>query len=267
MCKWDAKEYSRNSGNQKRWARGLLVQIRLRGDESVLDVGCGDGKITAMIARKLRRGKVLGVDNSRDMVDFAANFFRKQHKKLNFVRKDACRLGMRDAFDVAFSNSCFHWIPHHRALLKSIHRALKPGGRLFVRMGATGNFAGMIRAAKNLNRREKWRRYFKGFKSPFCFADLVSFRALLKRCGFKVKTFRPFVEYMKYADPRAFKDSLCAIWMPYSHRVPKRLREEYMEETILRYLKDCPPDRRGQIKVRMQRLEFQAKKPGKTTER
>jgi len=260
MYRWDAKEYHRNSENQKRWALGLLAQISWKGNESVLDVGCGNGRVTALIAAKVPKGKVLGVDSSRDMVDFASGFYKRQRKRLSFKRKDACRLGMREAFDVIFSNSCFHWIPDHRALLKSIRQALKPGGRLFVRMGAKGNFAGAIQAAKRLNRQEKWRRYFTDFTSPFNFADPVRFRALLKHSGFKLKTFRPFIEYMNYDTPAAFKASLAAIWMPYSHRVPKRLRGEYMEETLCQYLKDCPPDRQGRIRIKMQRLEFQAEK-------
>jgi len=261
MYKWDAKEYHKNSKNQKRWAEGLLAQIPLKGNESVLDVGCGNGRVTAMIAKKLPRGRVLGIDSSREMVAFATAFYKKQSKRLKFEKRNACRLGLRDEFDIVFSNSCFHWISDHRSLLKSIYSALKPGGRLCVRTGAARSFGRVIDVGDLLCRGKKWGRYFRGFKSPFYFAELVPFRALLKSCGFKVRTIRTFIGYMKYNNSADLKASLRPIWAAYSSQVPKRRREEYLEELVSRYLEACPPDRHGRINVRMRRLEFQAEKP------
>ncbi|MCK9595377.1 MAG: methyltransferase domain-containing protein [Candidatus Omnitrophica bacterium] len=258
VYKWDAKEYSKNSHNQKRWAEGLLSQIRFRGDETVLDIGCGDGKISCRISELVPRGKVLGIDSSREMIRHARDTFKGRHNNLFFQKKDACRLGFKNKFDVIFSNACFHWIADHDSLLNSAGQALKPGGGLVVQMGAKGNIAGVIKAGDKLRRRKKWRGYFKGFTSPYHFSDPAAFTALLKRHGFKIRAMRTFVRYMEYTNAADFRDSLRTIWMPYSHRAPERLREEFLAETIAQYLKEHPAGKKGGIRVKMKRLEFYA---------
>jgi trans-aconitate 2-methyltransferase len=68
---WNAKDYERNSQAQQKWARELIANLNLRGVEDILDLGCGDGKVTAEIARLVRDGSVVGIDNSRQMIDLA----------------------------------------------------------------------------------------------------------------------------------------------------------------------------------------------------
>jgi trans-aconitate 2-methyltransferase len=75
MTEWDAAEYSRRSGLQEAMAQEVLALLNLKGSERVLDVGCGDGKITAEIAARVPRGSVVGVDASQDMISFASSHF------------------------------------------------------------------------------------------------------------------------------------------------------------------------------------------------
>src|SRR6185295_10322256 len=75
MTEWHASDYHRHSGLQKAMAEEQLSLLTFGGDERVLDVGCGDGKITAAIAARVPHGSVLGVDPSRDMVAFASSHF------------------------------------------------------------------------------------------------------------------------------------------------------------------------------------------------
>src|SRR6266702_8565508 len=73
--KWNAADYAANSAVQQTWARELIAKLKLRGDEHILDVGCGDGKVTAEIARAVPRGQVLGADSSPEMIAFAQKTF------------------------------------------------------------------------------------------------------------------------------------------------------------------------------------------------
>lgn len=261
MHKWDAKGYSKNSRNQKRWAEALLNQIRFRGNENVLDIGCGDGEIACRISEKVPHGEVLGIDSSKGMVDYAWNRFKDKYKNVSFNKKDACMLGFNNRFDIAFSNACFHWIPDQDSLLESIYKALKPGGRLFVQMGAKGNFAGIVKISDRLICTKKWRQYFKEFVFPYHFFTTASYRKLLKYHGFKVNTMRTFINYMEYDNPEECKDSLRTIWIPYLQKVPEALREDLLAEAVAQYLKNYPPDKRGRVMIKMKRLEFQAEKP------
>ncbi|MFI5368535.1 MAG: class I SAM-dependent methyltransferase, partial [Spirochaetia bacterium] len=119
--RWDAEEYARNSSAQLGWARELIAKLDLEGHEHVLDIGCGDGKVSAELARHVPRGKVVGVDSSEDMIQLArAAFFPAAQGSLSFMLRDARDLGFEEEFDVVFSNATLHWVKDHRAVLRSV---------------------------------------------------------------------------------------------------------------------------------------------------
>src|ERR1039457_7098053 len=108
---WNAAEYAANSAVQQTWARELIAQLHLRGDEHVLDVGCGDGKVTAEIAHAVLRGSVVGVDASPHMIEFAQNTFpAKKNPNLEFHVMDARKIRFAQPFDLVFSNAALHWV-------------------------------------------------------------------------------------------------------------------------------------------------------------
>jgi trans-aconitate 2-methyltransferase len=109
MHKWDPSDYEKSSSAQYRWAMDLVSQLDLNGDERVLDMGCGDGKITARLASRVPKGKVLGIDLSRDMVDFAGGRYpRKTYSNLAFQWGDANKLDFNEEFDLVVSFACLH---------------------------------------------------------------------------------------------------------------------------------------------------------------
>ncbi len=143
--RWNAEDYAQHSRPQQKWARELIGKLRLRGPESVLDIGCGDGKVTAEIAYLVPDGRVVGIDNSPAMIALAAERYpRHRHPNLLFRRMDAAALTFSGQFDVVFSNAALHWIRDHRPVLAGILQALKPGGRIVLQMGGRGNAAQML---------------------------------------------------------------------------------------------------------------------------
>jgi trans-aconitate 2-methyltransferase len=92
-ARWNAADYAANSAAQHAWARELIAKLQLRGDERILDVGCGDGKVTAEIARAVPRGSVVGIDASAEMIAFAQKTFpAKGNPNLAFQIGDARRI-------------------------------------------------------------------------------------------------------------------------------------------------------------------------------
>ena len=131
---WNAQDYAINSQNQFQWAKELIPKLELNGNEAMLDIGCGDGKITAELARCLPGGWVVGVDSSEKMITLAQSFFPpKNYPNLSFQMLDARTLTFRSQFDIAFSNAALHWIVDQKAVLDGVQRSLKPGGRLLFR--------------------------------------------------------------------------------------------------------------------------------------
>ncbi len=123
MVKWNAQDYHRHSAAQQEWARELIAKLGLIGTERLLDVGCGDGKITAQIAGMLPSGAAVGVDKSEEMIGFAAQTFTADAwPNLSFAVMDASALTFDAEFDIVFSNAALHWIIDHRAVLRGIAR-------------------------------------------------------------------------------------------------------------------------------------------------
>jgi len=125
MYTWNPQDYAKHSSTQEAWARELLTQIDLHPDDVVLDVGCGDGRTTAAIAKSVPNGRVVGVDLSADMVAHATNqHCRPPIDNLRFARADAATLPFTAEFSVVFSNATLHWVPDQRAAVHGIARAL-----------------------------------------------------------------------------------------------------------------------------------------------
>ncbi|MEJ2544020.1 MAG: methyltransferase domain-containing protein, partial [Calditrichaceae bacterium] len=116
---WDAKDYEQQSANQQKWARELIEKLNLQGNEHILDIGCGDGKVTAEIAAKIADGKITGIDNSASMIKLAqTNFPKTQYPNLSFKIGDARSFAFSNQFDLVFSNAVLHWVIDHRPVLK-----------------------------------------------------------------------------------------------------------------------------------------------------
>src|SRR5674476_141745 len=108
---WDAKDYARNSQNQYQWAKELIPKLKLKGNETLLDIGCGDGKITAELAKCLPNGRAVGIDSSAQMIKLTQNTFSsRDYPNLSFQVMDARKLIFQSEFDMIFSNAALHWI-------------------------------------------------------------------------------------------------------------------------------------------------------------
>ena len=139
---WDAADYRDSSSQQKKWGRELLSKLRLSGEERVLDIGCGDGKLTAEIAELVPSGHVVGTDSSPEMIAFAREAFpRDSHPNISWEVMDARELTFEEEFDVIFSNAVLHWVSDHSPVLHGVRKSLKPGGKILFQMGGSGNAA------------------------------------------------------------------------------------------------------------------------------
>ena len=133
---WNAEDYAKHSSTQYELAKELIPKLRLSGNEALLDIGCGDSKVTAQLASSLPGGCVVGIDNSEGMVDLARrNFPQTAYPNLHFQRMNVQSLDFQDQFDRVFSNAALHWVIDQRPVLKGVQRSLKAGGSLLFQMG------------------------------------------------------------------------------------------------------------------------------------
>jgi trans-aconitate methyltransferase len=163
---WNAQEYAQRSSLQQVMAAKILERLELGRNEQILDIGCGNGKITAEIAERVPQGTVLGVDPSQNMIRFALETFGDR-QNLHFEVGDARYLSYQQRFDLVVSFNALHWVPEQDLALQSLHRALKPTGRAILRFVAKGDRPSIEATLEEIRQRPQWRDYFQGFKTPF----------------------------------------------------------------------------------------------------
>lgn len=254
---WDAALYARHSSVQQQWARELIAKLNLRGQEHVLDIGSGDGKVSIEIAAAVPNGSVLGIDNSDDMIRYAAAQYAHV-PNLRFATGDAKAIGFREKFDVVFSSAALHWVVDHRSVLRGIAASLRPGGRVLLQMGGKGNAAGVLAAVEHVVAQAEWANSFVGFEFPYGFYGPQEYLPWLAEAGLRAIRVELIAKDMVHADAEAFAGWFRTTWMPWTQRVGKDRREDFVAQVMRSYLAAHPADTQGRVRVAMSRLEVEA---------
>ncbi len=258
-AKWNAAEYAANSVVQQTWARELIAKLGLHGGEHILDVGCGDGKVTAEIARAVPNGSATGVDASAEMISFAEKTFpKKSAPNLEFHVMDAREIRFRREFDLVFSNAALHWVDDHQRFLAGAASVLKPGGRLVVSCGGKGNAQDVFVALRPELRAKMWREFFRQIPEPYFFYAPEEYKKWLAKAGFKTLSIGLAPKDATYPGAEGFAAWLRTTWIPYVQRVPENLREEFIAAVTRRYVAKHPADAENKVHVKMVRLEINA---------
>ena len=261
--RWDPEVYAKSSAAQQRWAQELLSKISIRRNERILDIGCGDGKVTAEIAPIVPEGSVLGIDNSVEMINFAQSKFPPTSwPNLAFQYGNASDLQFVDEFNLVLSFACLHWVLDHRPVLEGIKRSLKQGGKALMQFGGKDNAAAIIEVVDEIISEEKWSGYFEGFKFPYGFFGPDEYLIWLDRAGLRALRVELVQKDMVQAGREGLASWFKTTWLPYIEKVPKDLREDFIYEVVDRYVLAYPPDGEGFVHVGMVRLEVEAEKPG-----
>jgi trans-aconitate 2-methyltransferase len=224
---WDAATYDRVSDVQVGWAVEQLERLPLRGDEVVLDAGCGSGRVTMMLAERVPSGRVYGVDASPSMVEHARTALGDRAVVLC---QDLVELALPERVDAVFSNATFHWIHDHDALFAALWRAMKPGGQLVAQCGGAGNIDAFRLAADSVAGEEPFDHYFVGWKRPWNYATDEETAARLQRAGFTdVAT---WLEPKRVRPERAFIETVCLI--RHVEPLPEGLRGPFVDRVLAR---------------------------------
>src|SRR5947209_4575798 len=226
---WDAATYDRISDPQLGWAREQLTRLELRGDEIVLDAGCGSGRVTALLADLVPRGRVYAVDVAPSMVEHARTALGD--RAIVFCQ-DLTELDLPERADAIFSNATFHWIPDHEALFRALRRALKPGGQLVAQCGGRGNIDVFRRLADEIAGEEPFAPYFAAWKRPWNYASDTETAARLERVGFADVSCWLQPKSVTPADPRAFIQTVCLV--RHLDPLPESLRDQFVDQVLAR---------------------------------
>lgn len=178
---FDGYKYREASSHQMEWGAKLIGELDLTGTERILDLGCGDGALTARIAALVTRGHVTGIDASAGMIDAAGNHGAAN---LSFVLKDINKLDYEDEFDVVFSNATLHWIKDHHALLANVHRSLRNGGVVRFNFAGDGNCRNFFLVVREAVAHPHFVRFFRDFDWPWFMPAVDEYGAIVRRSPF-----------------------------------------------------------------------------------
>ncbi len=176
-------KYDKASNHQQQWGERLLAELSLNGDEHILDLGCGNGRLSADLAGLVPQGSVTAIDTSQGMLEFA----RKNYAATNisFELGDIADIDYAESFDLVFSNAALHWVSGHSELLRRVYRALRPGGKARFNFAASGNCANFFREVRVAMNMPEFSEYFADFVWPWFMPEVSEYQELLSQSAFK----------------------------------------------------------------------------------
>ena len=178
LLEWDAATYDSLPLPHVRWGAAVIERLGLRGNETVVDLGCGTGRDTEVLLDRLPDGRVIAVDGSVQMLDRLRERLGKNLGRVEVVQADLTQ-PFPDAVagNAVMSVATFHWVPDHAALFRRVARALPPNGRFEAEFGGEGNIAGFLRAVERAGGPKD--------DSPWEFANRLETVEQLITAGFK----------------------------------------------------------------------------------
>ncbi len=251
---WDSAAYHRLSDHQFTWGLKVLARAPVRGSDTVLDAGCGTGRLTAELLRRLPNGRAVAVDLSENMLRTArAQLIGEFGERVRFACADLQALPFANFVDGIFSTATFHWATNHPRLFRSLFQALKPGGWLEAQCGGGPNLARLRQRAAALMARRSFAEFFRDWPGPWEYADAPTTAARLQQVGFvDVETSVEPAEF-RLSNPEEYRQYLATVTF---HRHLARIPQPELRERFLRELAGDPD-----FEMDYWRLNLRARKP------
>lgn len=255
---WQADLYHRVSTPHRTWGASVLDAITFRGDERVLDAGCGTGAQTARILERVPRGHVIALDASGAMLEVARRELARFGARVSFVQATLAVDPLPPGLDVVFSNATFHWVPDHAALFRDLHAALVPGGRLHAQCGGVGNLRRTRALLAEVMRGERYAAHFEGMAPPWFFARVDQTVRRLQAAGFADVEVWLEDALTLFPDAAAYAEFARAVILgAFLARLPEPLRAPFVADLAGRAALEDPA-----LTLDYVRLNIRATRPG-----
>lgn len=252
--RWDGSEYAVNSSMQYRQAFEALQRIDLSSFERVLDIGCGNGAVTKYISEQMPAGRIVGIDISPSMVEFAHRNYAEPGR-IDFQQMSADQLAFDHEFDLVCSFSILHWVKRQWDVWSGIHRALRDGGRVLV--GFQADHEDFWDAVSTVTQRSRWKPLLADFDDPYNHWTREYMLRCIRGNGFYIDRFDEIIGDEYFGTREALSDFFCS-WVPVARHVPAEAREDLMSEILDLYFQQVDPELVNQAGVSMKRYIIQA---------
>lgn len=239
---WDSEAYDKLSDPQFGWGMKLMETLPLRGDETVLDAGCGSGRLTEELLKRLPAGRVIALDSSENMIKTARERLREQLRRVELRHADLTDFALPKPVDGIFSNAVFHWVPDHERMFQSLFAALKPGGWLIAQFGGGGNLARLKSRVAVLRHEEPFRRYLEDFDEVAHYEPVDPTLARMKAAGFAQVEAGLHPAPVTFPEATLFKKFVRSVNLHrYIAKFPPEVEEDFIERLAMLASRDNPP--------------------------
>ena len=233
MTEWNAAAYVQRSGLQEAMAAEVLALVHLRGDERVLDIGCGDGRVTALIASRVPQGSVVGVDASREMITFAETHAARPN--LRFQIANAANLPFQSEFDLIVSCNALHWIPDPDGPLGGIRTAMKPNAHAQLRLVPDGERKSLETVLEEARRSPRWANYFENFANPYLHTTPEQYAAAARRNRLRVESCHVTDKSWDFQSRENFFALGSVTFVEWTRRLPDSEKPPFINDVLDRY--------------------------------
>lgn len=243
---WNAEQYIKNSQADQNFAQSLLSDIDLKGNENILDIGCGDGRITLELAKKVPKGNVIGIDPSDSMINKARKLTQNTDlDNIHFIQGNAETFAINEKFDIIVAIHVMHWIKNQKQAFHNIFDHLTSNGKVYLMMAPAKEDLPFERALKNAVALHK--QDFTNFKNPMYFYDMETYRKLMVESGFHIDQICYTFHEEEFLNKQDFSNWLKQ-WLPHYKFLPLDKKEVFLKDLIDSYLSQSSTKHNGKIK-------------------
>jgi len=251
---WSTDQYLKFADERTQPSLDLVNRILIENPQKIIDIGCGPGISTSVLAQRFPNAYILGIDNSPNMIETA----KSEYPELDFLLCDAGKEldTLDDDFDIVFSNACIQWVPDHHQLLRNMMERLKPGGILAIQ--TPYNFSEPIqKVIEEVSSREKWAVHFNPSQNFHNLEEEEYYDLLAEISGafliwrttyfHTMKSHQDIIEWAKGTGLR-----------PYLNALSEEEQAAFLEDIHTELVKAYPQQKNGEIIFRFPRLFFTA---------
>lgn len=238
---WDAERYHNISNIQEQWGRRLILRRKWKGNEIVMDAGCGTGRVTKLLAEKVSRGgMVYAIDIDTNMIQQTRKNLAG-FKNVTIIQSDLHNVDLPRKINVIYSNAVLHWISEHKKVFQHFWKLLcndnnsssnnnNKGGQLLIQCGGYGNLEKVHRLINLVKESDEFKDYFMDWKEPWYFAKPSETHTLLEEIGFKNVNVYLSNGYTTFSDQKSYSEFIKTVVMrPFLDYLPnEKIKSKYL---------------------------------------
>jgi trans-aconitate methyltransferase len=241
---WDATTYDRISDAQESWEHKTIEYRKWKGNEIVLDAGCGSGRLTKILSIKVPQGKVIAVDYDLSMIRLAKENLAKI-SNIEFIKKDISQLELEEKVNVVFSNAVLHWILNHKKVFERLWQILNSGGQLLIQCGGHRNLTKTLSIINKVRKSKEFNNYFcnnKGediWNQTWYFAKKEDTEKILQEIGFRnIQVFLEDKEAKFSNKEEYFLFIKTIVLLPYLKYLPNETLKDKFAKSVIQEIED-----------------------------